>query len=119
MSDADLDPLLVDPTRLSIVSLLSSTRWVEFGFVRDTVGLSDSALSKQISKLGDKGYVDIKRGYVGKRPRTWLNLADDGLKALEQHVEALQNIVAHSRHAGQTHASGIDADVGPEATSQE
>jgi DNA-binding transcriptional ArsR family regulator len=103
VADDGIDPLLVDPTRLAIVSLLSASRWVEFAFVRDNVGLSDSALSKQISKLGDQDYVEVKRGYVGKRPRTWLKLADDGRTALERHVAALQNIVINARNVAETH----------------
>jgi len=52
-----MDPLLLDPTRLSIVALLVGTQWAEFGWVRDSVGLSDSALSKQITKLSNTGHV--------------------------------------------------------------
>ena len=48
---AELDQLLLDPTRLAIVSLLTAAEWAEFGFVRDSVGLSDSALSKQVTTL--------------------------------------------------------------------
>jgi hypothetical protein len=40
------DELIHAPTRLSIVSLLAATTWAEFGFVRDSLRLSDSALSK-------------------------------------------------------------------------
>jgi DNA-binding transcriptional ArsR family regulator len=105
MAQDGIDPLLVDPTRLSIISLLAASRWAEFGFVRDSVGLSDSALSKQISKLQDRGYVEVERGYVGKRPRTWVRIGEDGRSALEAHVAALQNIVAESRHAGEIHAA--------------
>ncbi|MEU0008186.1 transcriptional regulator [Streptomyces sp. NPDC006314] len=106
MAGAAIDPLLVDPTRLSIVSLLSSSRWVEFGFVRDTVGLSDSALSKQVSKLCDQGYVEVERGYVGKRPRTWINLSEAGKAALLSHVAALHSIVERSQQAGESHNEG-------------
>jgi len=103
VTDGSLDPLLVDPTRLSVVSVLSSARWAEFAFVRDTVGLTDSALSKQVAKLEDRGHVEVKRGYVGKRPRTWLNLTDTGRTALQRHARALQDIVAASRTAGEGH----------------
>jgi DNA-binding transcriptional ArsR family regulator len=105
MAQDGIDPMLVDPTRLSIISLLAASRWAEFGFVRDAVGLSDSALSKQISKLQDRSYVEVERGYVGKRPRTWVRIGEDGRSALEAHVAALQNIVAESRQAGETHAA--------------
>jgi DNA-binding MarR family transcriptional regulator len=104
MDNADLDPLLLDPTRLSIVSLLVATDWAEFGWVRDAVTMSDSALSKQVTNLNRQGYVEVRKGYVGKRPRTWLNLTESGRRALQAHVEALQRIVTQSQQTGQAHA---------------
>ena len=34
-----------------------------------------------------------RKGYVGKRPRTWSQLTDAGRDALSAHVRALQRIV--------------------------
>ena len=99
-ADGTLDPLLLDPTRLSIVALLAATRWAEFGWVRDSVGLSDSALSKQITNLAKGDYVEVRKGYVGKRPRTWLDLTESGHTALRGHVAALHRIVEQSQRAG-------------------
>jgi DNA-binding MarR family transcriptional regulator len=84
----------LDPTRFSIVSVLAATDWAEFGFVRDTVGLSDSALSKQVTTLGRLGLVEVEKGYVRKRPRTWLSLGPEGRAALAGHVAELQKIAA-------------------------
>ncbi|AHH98061.1 winged helix-turn-helix domain-containing protein [Kutzneria albida] len=98
-----LDPLLLDPTRLAIVSLLSAVEWAEFGYVRDSAGLSDSALSKQVTTLGKAEYVEVRKGYVGKRPRTWLNLTGGGRRALGGHVLALQAIADRARLDGASH----------------
>ncbi|MFJ5294404.1 winged helix-turn-helix domain-containing protein [Streptomyces sp. NPDC088348] len=100
MDRPDFDPVLLDPTRLSIVSLLVGTEWAEFGWVREAAGLSASALSKQVGTLGSHGYVEVEKGYVGKRPRTWLNLTTVGREALERQVTALQRIVDDSRAEG-------------------
>ncbi|WP_116199992.1 winged helix-turn-helix domain-containing protein [Amycolatopsis circi] len=105
MAVPDLDQLLLDPTRLSIVALLSGTEWAEFSWVRDSAGLSDSALSKQITNLAGSGYVEVKKGYVGKRPRTWLNLSDSGHQALRAHVAALNQIVEQSQRVERTRQS--------------
>ncbi|GHJ41006.1 transcriptional regulator [Streptomyces sp. TS71-3] len=103
MPPSDFDPVLLDPTRLSIVSLLAGVEWAEFSWVRESVGLSPSALSKQVTTLGNHGYVEVDKGYVGKRPRTWLNLSAQGREALESHVAALQRIVDDSRQAARAH----------------
>ncbi len=90
------DELIHAPTRLSIVSLLAATEWTDFKFIRDSVGLSDSALSKQLTTLEEAGYVEIRKGFVGKRPRTSARLNSVGRAAFEQHVAALQEIVARA-----------------------
>ncbi|MEU9482071.1 transcriptional regulator [Streptomyces decoyicus] len=50
------------------------------------------------------GYVEVCKGYVGNRRRTWVNLRDGGRAALEVHAAALQRIVEESRRT----ASGDD-----------
>jgi DNA-binding transcriptional ArsR family regulator len=96
MTIARFDELIHAPTRLSIVSLLAASEWAEFQFIRDSVGLSDSALSKQLATLEQAGYVEIGRGFVGKRPRTSARLTTVGRAAFEQHVAALQEMVVRS-----------------------
>ena len=96
MTKPRFDELIHAPTRLAIVSLLAAAEWAEFKFVRDSVGLSDSALSKQLSTLEEAGYVEIHKGFVGKRPRTSARLTKAGQVAFEQHVAALQEIVARA-----------------------
>ncbi|WP_232323784.1 winged helix-turn-helix domain-containing protein [Catenuloplanes japonicus] len=93
--DARLDPLLLDPTRLSIMAALAGLEWAEFAFVRDSTGVTDSTLSKRISQLVDAGFVEVRKGHVGKRPRTWLNLTTDGRTALRAHIARLQEIAAN------------------------
>lgn len=90
------DELIHAPTRLSIVSLLAASEWAEFKYVRDSVGLSDSALSKQLTTLEEAGYVDIRKSFVAKRPRTSVRLSQRGRRAFAGHVAALREIVARS-----------------------
>jgi DNA-binding transcriptional ArsR family regulator len=96
MRVAKFDELIHAPTRLAIVSLLAAAEWADFKFIRDEVGLSDSALSKQLTTLEEAGYLEIRKGFVGKRPRTSARLSSGGRAAFEMHVAALQQIVARS-----------------------
>jgi DNA-binding MarR family transcriptional regulator len=96
MTTPKLDDVIHAPTRLGIVALLAANQVVEFAIVRDHVQVSDSVLSKQVSTLEGAGYVKVKKGYVGKRPRTWLSLTKAGRTALEGHLAALNQIVAQA-----------------------
>jgi DNA-binding MarR family transcriptional regulator len=92
--EARFDELIHPSTRLSIVALLAATDWVDFGFVRDRLGLSDSALSKQFATLEDAGYITIERPVANRRRRVQVRLTDTGRDAFDGHVAALHEIVA-------------------------
>ncbi|KXO88896.1 winged helix-turn-helix domain-containing protein [Tsukamurella pseudospumae] len=87
-----LDEVIHAPVRFSIVAALAKVENAEFAAVRDAVELSDSVLSKQAAQLEAAGYVKIKKGYVGKRPRTWLSLTAQGRTAFQSHLAALRAI---------------------------
>jgi DNA-binding MarR family transcriptional regulator len=89
-----LDEVIHAPVRFSIMATLAAADKAEFSFVRDTVEVSDSVLSRQVSTLEAAGYVKVTKGYVGKRPRTWLSLTRDGREAFIAHVGALQAIAS-------------------------
>jgi DNA-binding transcriptional ArsR family regulator len=96
MPDPKFDELIHAPTRLAIVSLLAAAEWADFKFIRDAVGLSDSTTSKQLTMLEEAGYVEIRKAFVGKRPRTSARLTRKGRGAFEGHVASLQRLVAKS-----------------------
>jgi DNA-binding MarR family transcriptional regulator len=93
MTAARFDELIHPSTRLSIVALLAAADWVEFAFVRDQLGLSDSALSKQLSTLEDAAYVTIQRPVSDRRRRVRAQLTPAGRAAFHGHVAALRSIV--------------------------
>ena len=89
-----LDEYLSLPVRLSIAAALAKVEDAEFGTVRDAIEVSDPVLSKQVAVLEAARYVDVRKGYVGKRPRTWLSLTDTGRAALQRHLQALHALIA-------------------------
>jgi DNA-binding MarR family transcriptional regulator len=89
----NLDPVIHTPARLQIVALLATATEAEFAFVRDSLEMSDSVVSKHASALERAGYVEIRKGYVGKRPRTWFKLTPEGRHAFDEYVTSLQKIV--------------------------
>jgi DNA-binding MarR family transcriptional regulator len=91
MTTPRFDDLIHPSTRLSIVSLLAAADWVEFGYLRDQLSLSDSALSKQLSTLEEAGYVAVDRSV---RRRVRARLTRNGRAAFQGHVAALRVIVS-------------------------
>ena len=90
----NLDDALLTPLRFSVMAALRPDVEIDFATLRDLLETDDSALSKAISTLGAAGYLAVRKGYVGNRPRTWITATVDGIAAMRLHVDALQAIAA-------------------------
>ncbi|MEV4459139.1 winged helix-turn-helix domain-containing protein [Microbispora sp. NPDC004025] len=89
----ELDEIIHAPVRLSIMAALAAAEKADFRFLRDTIEVSDSLLSKHILTLEEAGYVRVEKTFVGKRARTWLSLTDKGRTAFETYMNVLRRIV--------------------------
>jgi DNA-binding MarR family transcriptional regulator len=107
MTTPRFDELIHPSTRLTLVAMLAAADWVEFSYLRETLRLSDSALSKQLSILEKAGYVTIERRLEAKRHKVHARLADAGRTAFEGHVAALHAIVDGSNPTGHQLSVGV------------
>ncbi|MCP1386931.1 transcriptional regulator [Corynebacterium sp. TA-R-1] len=100
-----IDPVIHPLGRLQICATLFHSGAVEtqtgrqemrFAALKDAVGLSDSALSKQLTALEEHGYVTRFREYGASRAKdtVWVTLTAEGARAFEGHVAALKEIAA-------------------------
>lgn len=96
-----------NPVRFSLVAALSATDNSDFQLVRDQIQVSDSVLSKQASYLEELGLVKVKKGFAGKRPRTWLSLTPEGRARWAEHLAALRAIVDTAPTERATEASEV------------
>ncbi|MGH3448024.1 MAG: transcriptional regulator, partial [Nocardioidaceae bacterium] len=64
--------------------------WVEFAALREAAEISDSVLSKQSRVLEEAGYLQVRKGAVGRRPHTWFRLTPRGRRAFQAHIAWLQ-----------------------------
>ncbi len=85
-----LDPLLHSELRLAIMSILLSVEEADFVYLREQTKSTSGNLSVQIEKLSEAGYIEVERGFVGKRTRTVCKITAHGITAFEQYVESLK-----------------------------
>ena len=86
----ELDPLLHSELRLAVMSILLSVAEVDFVYIRETTKATAGNLSVQIDKLSEAGYVEVERGFLGKRTRTVCKITPKGVEAFNNYVEALK-----------------------------
>jgi len=89
----ELDPLLHSQLRLAVISLLMSLEEADFVFLREKTGATAGNLSVQIEKLSEAGYIEVAKGFLGKRPRTTCRITNQGQKAFEEYIEAIKGYI--------------------------
>jgi DNA-binding MarR family transcriptional regulator len=89
-----LDPLLHSQLRLAIMSILISGESADFVYLKEKTGATAGNLSVQVDKLAEAGYIQVKKGYLGKRPQTSCSITKVGIAAFEAYVEALKQYIA-------------------------
>ena len=78
----EIDRLIHEPARLSIMICLSILREADFTFLIYKTKLSRGNLSVQLQNLEAAGYIDISKQFVNRVPRTMASITDEGQKAL-------------------------------------
>jgi len=87
---APLDPLVVNPGRLSILlALAAGEAGVEFVDLRRWTRLTDGNLACHARRLADGGLVGIDKRFRAGKPVTTYLLTDAGRSALRTHVDGL------------------------------
>jgi DNA-binding transcriptional ArsR family regulator len=88
-----IDPLIHERVRLGIVSALAGAPVLTFVELKTSLGLTDGNLSVHARKLEEAGYVECKKGYDGRVPRTEFRLTAKGRAALLRYVDHMEALV--------------------------
>jgi len=97
VGEPTLDDTFSSAMRLRICAYLSGCDEADFKAVQEFCGLSQPNLSKNLTVLADRGYVEIRKVASGRYTKTRLRLTATGQGALQSHVAALQDIVTTAR----------------------
>ncbi len=87
---ADIDRLIHEPARLMIIAVLYVVENGDFTFVMQQTGLTWGNLSSHMAKLEQAGYVEVEKGYKGKKPNTMAQLTPAGRAAFQAYRQSLK-----------------------------
>ncbi len=90
---AEIDRVIHEPARLLILAYLSVVESADFLFLMNQTNLTRGNLSAHLSKLEATGYVEIKKEFVEKIPRTLLCLTEEGKKAFQEYRRSMKQVL--------------------------
>lgn len=93
MNIQNLNKAFESRVRLGVMSVLMVNDWVDYKALKELLEVTDGNLASHITALEKKGYIKIKKQFIGKRPNTSYAATSDGKKAFREHLEALEKLL--------------------------
>ncbi|MGO4905738.1 winged helix-turn-helix domain-containing protein [Flavobacterium sp. W20_MBD1_R3] len=79
--------------RLGIMSVLIVNDWIDFTEMKSLLNITDGNLASHSSALEKSEYIEIKKEFVGKKPKTSYRVTNMGRVAFVSHLNSLEKLI--------------------------
>ncbi|MDR6373137.1 DNA-binding HxlR family transcriptional regulator [Chryseobacterium bernardetii] len=79
--------------RLGIMSVLMVNDWVDFSEMKNLLEITDGNLASHSNALEKAEYIEVKKEFVGKKPKTSYRVTQRGRQAFNEHLDALEKLL--------------------------
>ena len=93
----DLDRVIHGRVRLGIVSALAVEESLTFNELKDRLDTSDGNLSVHARRLEEAGYLEVRKSFHRRMPRTEYRLTSAGRAALEGYLDHMEALIQRVR----------------------
>ena len=80
--------------RLGIMSILMVNENADFSTLKELLGVTDGNLASHAKALESENYIVIEKQFIGKKPNTKYVATKEGRKAFQDHIDALERLIA-------------------------
>jgi len=77
--------------RLGIMSILMVNDWVDFTEMKTLLFITDGNLASHSTALEKAEYIEVKKEFVGKKPKTSYRVTNKGRAAFNEHLNSCFN----------------------------
>lgn len=92
-----LDRLVHERVRLAVLSSLAVTEELSFTDLKKLLQTTDGNLSVHCRRLEEAGYIDCKKQFEGRVPRTTYALTERGRTALNRYLDHMEALIEATR----------------------
>ena len=89
----NIDDIVHSKVRLGIMTILISTKEAEYSFLLNKLGLTDGNLASHIKKLEEAKYIQAKKTFLKRKPKTIYTITKLGREAFEKYVNVLETLI--------------------------
>ena len=92
----EMDDAIHQKARFGIMSVLLPLGEADFKLLKETLTLSDGNLSTHLALLEERGYIESRKEFGRKKPRTTYMPTEAGRAAFQRYLSVLERIIRAS-----------------------
>ena len=92
---AEIDALIHAPSRLRVMTYLYVVDSIDFVYLKRMTGMSWGNLSTHLTKLEEGGYISIRKSFQDKKPKTMIQMTDEGRQAFRRYKDDMQQVLGN------------------------
>jgi DNA-binding HxlR family transcriptional regulator len=79
--------------RLGIMSSLVLNNRTNFNELKELIQVTDGNLASHLKTLEEAGYIQVEKGFIGRKTNTTYALTNSGKKAFKSHLDGLEKMI--------------------------
>jgi len=79
--------------RLGIMSILMVNDSYDFNSLKESLNITDGNLASHLKALEDRGLIEVKKQFIGRKPNTSYNITTEGIQLFREHLNALEKLI--------------------------
>jgi DNA-binding MarR family transcriptional regulator len=79
--------------RLGIMSALIMNNSTNFNELKELIQATDGNLASHMKTLEEAGYIQVEKGFIGRKTNTTYVITPSGKKAFKSHLDALEKMI--------------------------
>lgn len=87
------DKAFENKTRLQIMSVLAVNDYYEFNQLKELLNVTDGNLASHLKALEKEKYIEVVKGYNGRKPNTKYYASKAGKAAFVKHLNTLEKLI--------------------------
>lgn len=90
---SQLNKIFDSRIRIGIMSALAVESNQSFNDLKALLDVTDGNLASHLKTLEDNKYIQVKKGFIGRKTNTLYTITKAGDKAFRAHLDALESII--------------------------
>lgn len=79
--------------RLGVMSALAVNDTLDFNALKEFLDVTDGNLASHLKALEKEGFISVEKSFVGRKPNTKYYMTQEGRKAFNNHLNALEQLI--------------------------